>query len=264
VNRRHRWICKAVLTAAPLACAPTSDGYPPPCGPEVTRSDCHVGRRVALRCDPEAWLRAAVERAGPGLTECSEALGTYVGTVTGRARASATQLHRFYESADLFSIEGISSARLAHCCEHGAPSGVCLALELERCRTAPDALLPRLAALADENGDLRGKSFDVAITVVGLKSPRCSPEDPECRPLPYSADSPPSYHPNASRHVFPDLPERVLEGECAHDGDCYVTGCGNRCSSWIWRNYPSTCQGRPELRDSFCGCVAGRCRWFDQ
>jgi hypothetical protein len=262
--RHHRWMCKAVLTAVLLGCAPTSDGYPPPCGPEVTRSDCHVGQRVALRCDPSAWLRGAVQRAGPTLTECSDAPGTYVGQISGRGRGSTTELRRFYEGADLFSIEGVSSARLAHCCQFGAPQGTCLAIELERCRTAPDELLQRLARLAQGDAGLGGKSFDVAITVVGLKRPRCSPEDPGCRPLPYSQQSPPSYDPNASRRVFPDLPERVLEGECADDGDCYVTGCGNRCSSWIWRNYPSTCQGRPELGDSFCGCVAGRCRWFEQ
>jgi hypothetical protein len=177
--------------------------------------------------------------------------------------AAPVELEAFGRRADLFSIDGVSSARIGRCCTPGSFSE-CLLVELQRCRTPPHEVLQKIQTLANTEPAIRGKSFGISFTVLGFRRPRCARDDPGCAPLAYDERDPPSYDPEASRHVFPDIPERILEGECAHDGDCFKTGCGNWCASWIWRNYAGTCEGRPALDESFCGCVAGRCRWFEQ
>lgn len=115
-----------------------------------------------------------------------------------------------------------------------------------------------------------GKS-DLAGPVAG--EARCQPTDPGCGPVPFSgrpieqslyvADWPRTVH--AAGGGDPD----PRKGACAHDGECYDSGCGYACLSTrdeqhIW----FACVAFPDiaasLRGQFCGCVNSRCSWFAQ
>lgn len=254
-------LIQSCLLFAPLTCAPASSGYPPPCGPGVTRADCHPGKLAPLLCEPDQWLAESLRRSQGALTVCPADSSTYLARTNGQTAPTPDALERFWRRADFFSIPGLVSVRLGSRCGSTQTAG--LGIELLRCRTAPDQAVQRIQALAARDPELGDRSVALSLTVLGILRPRCA-ADELCPPLPYKADEAPAFDPNGTRYVFPDPPERLFEGECAHDGDCFVTGCGNHCSSWLWRNDAGTCEGRPRLYESFCGCVDTRCRWFEQ
>lgn len=259
---RRSSLARAVLVLSALACGPTLPTAAPPCGPNVSRPDCYRGSRVPIQCDPRKWIDDAVERSAL-LSKCEKGEGPFIAEVDGTSDATNAQLEAFIRDADFFSIAGVARVRRHRCCWYGPRSGDCLTLEVQRCKTPLDEIVLRVQSMARAHPQLTNRRFDIALSVRGSQRPRCSRDDPSCLPLPYGAKDPPHYDPNASR-IYDDQPERILEGECAHDGDCHVAGCGGLCASWIWQTGAMTCEGKPHLHESFCGCVQGRCRWFEQ
>ncbi|MEZ4410167.1 MAG: hypothetical protein R3A52_27370 [Polyangiales bacterium] len=58
---------------------------------------------------------------------------------------------------------------------------------------------------------------------------------------------------------------RLGQQAVSHDGECAIGGCGNRCGSWQAPRRAGTCEGYSELDEgAFCGCVEGRCAFFQQ
>jgi len=134
----------------------------------------------------------------------------------------------------------------------------------------------------------------VTVEIPAPSSPRCDGGDPGCIPIPMcDPDSCPggampnpgccpecrSFDSGAARILsigdhagalvgsdleYLEVPVQEEAGECTHDGECVLNGCGQYCSSYDDLTFYSTCECYPQLSPAWCGCVEGRCRWFHQ
>jgi hypothetical protein len=149
----------------------------------------------------------------------------------------------------------------------------------------------RLGALSALCGS--SACLGIAVEIPAPSSPRCGASDPNCDPLPMcdpencpggTMPNPgccPSCRPldasprtlsigsHAGALVGPELeylevPVEEEAGECTHDGECVLNGCGQYCCSYDDLTFISTCECYPPLSPAWCGCVEGRCRWFHQ
>ncbi len=102
------------------------------------------------------------------------------------------------------------------------------------------------------------------MTLGGAVSRRCAPEDPECGPVPFINDD--GRRPPLDERSEPFHLGGARGGACAHDGDCVIGGCGNRCWSWTCprANSGSTCEGYLFDEAVYCGCVHGTCGFFTE
>jgi len=140
------------------------------------------------------------------------------------------------------------------------------------------ALLSVIACAAHRGGGdgrqatVPGPGVQPAADPFSFAEPRCLPSDPACGPIPFGRRSL-----EKSLYVadWPRISGRgsahssVETGACAHDGECFNSGCGYSCLSTrdphpFWFD----CLGLPEserlLRDHYCGCVDRICSWFTQ
>lgn len=143
----------------------------------------------------------------------------------------------------------------------GEPArGMCLHYEANLCeaRVEPLARMIRDAIAADP--ELPTPRIELAVSLAGALGPRCAADDPACVPLAYDRGT--SWTPRGDRRPGP-LPQ-YSGGECRHDGDCVVGGCGNHCMSWDHggAHEGATCEGYSFREPVFCGCVDARCAWF--
>ncbi|MCA9688117.1 MAG: hypothetical protein KC636_00805 [Myxococcales bacterium] len=124
-----------------------------------------------------------------------------------------------------------------------------------------------LAAEFERIYDFKDACVVILVTLVGLTAPRCAPGDAGCGPIRFELPA------NECRPHDPSAPRTTVsltephyppyeEGACEHDGDCFLNGCGQYCHSWTTPGFGSTCEG--SVSCAFCGCVAGRCRWFTE
>ena len=121
------------------------------------------------------------------------------------------------------------------------------------------ALAQRLAAVAAE---LRGDvSMRVQVTIRSTPGPRCAAGDPGCGPIPYQAAclERTDYDPKGERKVVRSFGGR---GDCRHDGECFVAGCGNDCVPALGTNLAGTCEQYSRWQNVYCGCVRTECAWF--
>lgn len=145
----------------------------------------------------------------------------------------------------------------------GAPD-VEISVNLLRCATTLRAFAEQLAALPSTLPALRGRTVRVCARVAGERGPRCDPREASCLPTrgdpseerPLWASRPPDTPRCPPRFIGQDL----SGGMCQHDGECVVTGCGNRCVHWSLAPFSSNCRGLGEA--VWCGCVSNRCAWF--
>jgi len=178
------------------------------------------------------------------------------------------------------------------CCD-GTTNAGCLCIHLMgNSGVTIEQMAERLSAI--EPFCSEPSCFGVAVTIPVTTGPRCEPADPDCLPVPMcdpencpggSRPDPgccpecPPYDSGAERIVaIGDHPEALVssdlegleaplmeeDGECAHDGECVLNGCGQYCSSYDDLRFISTCECYPGLSPAYCGCVGGRCRWFYQ
>jgi hypothetical protein len=125
---------------------------------------------------------------------------------------------------------------------------------------APPEVLARtmVAALAPLAGNPTAR---IQVTVRTTPGPRCDPSDPICGPLPYQAMciERTDYDPKAPRKF---VRGQGRSGECVHDGECFVAGCGNNCVPAKLTDLAGTCECYSHWQNVYCGCVHKACAWF--
>ncbi len=145
----------------------------------------------------------------------------------------------------------------------GEGSRACLHVALNLCEGSVEAKATEVIAAIREDPILPRPATELAIELAGLLEPRCTTANASCAPQPFEKGT--RYDPFASRG-----PRFHLGGEsggsCHHDGECMISGCGNRCALWSCAGAyeASTCEGYSFSRPVFCGCVRGECGWFRQ
>ena len=143
----------------------------------------------------------------------------------------------------------------AHCQEALNP---CFRLEVNLCEAKLEGVVGEFRDALAAEGGVPG-AVTLRVGFAGRLGPRCTPPDPDCLPIPYGGGEPRA----VDRREAGPLPE-YSAGECSHDGDCLVGGCGNHCTSWHYgaANESSTCEGYAFAEPVYCGCVNGSCGWF--
>lgn len=142
----------------------------------------------------------------------------------------------------------------------------CFKIVAPLCETNVVRFATALAARIAERPEGTDAGWVVRIELGGLLHARCDARrDPACLPIAYRREDQRDYAPGdrdpvaIAGHDF---------GTCSNDGDCNVLGCGNDCSAWYAEDGETgaTCEAYPALEEtpSFCGCVEGRCSWFQQ
>nr|MDQ3035922.1 hypothetical protein [Myxococcota bacterium] len=142
------------------------------------------------------------------------------------------------------------------------PEGLCLHYEGNLCEHRVEALAQRIRDAIAADPELSAPRIELGISLAGRLGPRCDADDPECVPVAYQSEL--RWSPRGGRRLGP-LPE-YSGGQCAHDGDCVVGGCGNHCMSWEHggAHEAATCEGYSFREPIYCGCVDDRCAWFEQ
>jgi hypothetical protein len=178
-------------------------------------------------------------------------------------------------SSALFAIPGVQGHGIGACCV-GSTNEACLHLYVSsNTSTVWDIATGLNVALAGESDCL-----GIVAEVPGKAAPRCDVNEPGCEPIPICNSTTsfdptcctvPKFDPGALR--VPTLPQGSslygLElpqaaGECTHDGECVLNGCGNECVAYTAPSQISSCPCYPALKASFCGCVSGQCLWYEQ
>jgi hypothetical protein len=104
-------------------------------------------------------------------------------------------------------------------------------------------------------------------------TPRCLESNPACGPMPFGRRSlAQSMYVSGWPRIAdfpPSDPEAQNTVACTHDGECPDSGCGYACLSTrdrhtLWFDCVALPHEAALLRDHFCGCIAGFCRWFRQ
>jgi hypothetical protein len=73
-----------------------------------------------------------------------------------------------------------------------------------------------------------------------------------------------TYDPTRGRRVLTDpAVDELPDGACEQDGECFINGCGELCHAYTVPGEITTCECELPLRPALCGCVAGRCAWFE-
>lgn len=139
---------------------------------------------------------------------------------------------------------------------------LCFSYEGNLCEVRVEELARTLMSAIAEDPILPRPRAELSIALVGDLGPRCAETDENCGPIPY--DSGMRYDASRGRELGP-LPQ-YSAGECTHDGDCIVKGCGNHCVGWQYfgAREAATCEGYSFTEPVFCGCVAAECGWFTQ
>jgi hypothetical protein len=123
----------------------------------------------------------------------------------------------------------------------------------------PEAIAHRVAAAVGQlDGDPAAR---VQVTVRTTPPPRCAAGDPTCGPVPYKAAciERTDYDPQAARKPVRGFGRA---GECQHDGECFVAGCGNECVPARGTGIAGTCELYTRWDNVYCGCVNRECAWF--
>jgi len=216
---------------------------------------------------------------------CTDGFGSFR-DADDRARRSAYFVHkgtRRISEAEfkavqmaVLAIPGLrASVGLGGCCSPQVAKktdAFCLKVWLQEVCDMP---LSRIVQATDEALRQRGLEHvrvGVDVMVDGPVGPGSAAADPRCAPL-SSQDV--EWWPNVPRssasgcvagRVRVAEPHQETPGlACAHDGECLVAACGEKCLRWDQPLGPLTCPDHGRLEDApvtYCGCVSGRCDWF--
>lgn len=142
------------------------------------------------------------------------------------------------------------------------PGGLCLHYEGNLCEHRVEALAQTIRQAIAADPELPSPRIDLGISLAGRLGPRCDEGDAECTPIPHASGT--RWSPRGGRRPGP-LPQ-YSGGECVHDGECVVGGCGNHCMRWEYggAHEGATCEGYDFREPIYCGCVDARCAWFEQ
>ena len=157
---------------------------------------------------------------------------------------------------------GLIGQGSGRCDASGVPP-LCLYLDLQ----THTMTVQELAAELERIYDFDDACLGMHVGLVGITAPRCAPSDADCGPIrtefPLEECAP--HDPGAPRIAISSTETRYAsyeDGSCSHDGDCYLAGCGEHCHSWTTPGITGFCSGTSGC--AFCGCIAGRCRWFTE
>lgn len=135
-----------------------------------------------------------------------------------------------------------------------------LAVDYARCTSTLTELAGEIARLWSATPSVARGSATLCIHVVGERGPRCEASDPTCGPLPHAVSVDAGPPPGEPRRC-PWLSTYFDQGACTWDGECVLGGCGNVCAQWSIVPVGGVCPGVPAR---WCGCVAGRCAFFNE
>lgn len=238
----------------------------------MTRGDCYRSGPL-LGCDPEEWAASGISHLESSDVEWCRTTTlsaspvapeqVLVLPIAGQREASRAELAAFMLDGKLQGLEGITAATVQPCCL--AEPRLCIKLDVARCSVGLEQASARVTALAAASESLAGASFNLSISLGRLGSGRCKDPSVPCLPVPYDQRQAEQYDLDGPRYVREVAPTVAAgERECQDDGDCVRRGCGNWCMSWLEPSMVGTCEGIAALEASFCGCVMGKCRWFEQ
>jgi len=206
----------------------------------------------------DAATTAAIAEIGASYQSCPDE-PVYLITRDGQRELSEPELKALQEMLRT-QLPGIESTGLGGAgCRPPATRGLGVQLGTRAAMPPPEAIARQLiAALRPLEGDPTAR---LQITVHTVPSPRCAPTDPTCGPLPYEAAciERTDYDPKAPRKL---VRSQGRTRECAHDGECFVAGCGNDCVPANLSHRAGTCQGYAHWENVYCGCVDTACAWF--
>jgi len=153
------------------------------------------------------------------------------------------------------------SASLGGCdCAETKPPRLCIVVSLRENAATPADIARRLVTSAIDTRT-KDATARVQVSILSVPRPRCAVGDPACGPVPYDAEcvEKTSYSAKAARHIVGP----GASGQCAHDGDCRVAGCGNECvPGTALPENGIACDEHTELERAYCGCVNTACAWF--
>jgi len=144
----------------------------------------------------------------------------------------------------------------------GDRSRLCLQHRLDLCEAPVQDVAAEIIAAIAEDPILPRPATELSIELSGLLGPRCELDQASCAPEPFTTEA--RYDPFGKRGPRFHLGSRG--GPCDHDGECMLSGCGNRCEHWTCPGAyeASTCEGYSFSKPTFCGCVRGECGFFSQ
>ena len=244
-----------VVAAIAIACVPAR-------GPLVPCAWQTLDPRVA----PE--VERAANDAGFTLVRC---VGAEYGLALPGARASSPDELLAWKrrvGRALLAIDGVEMVGVGACCDGGDgkpfdPRG-CVRVTVDQRSPAATRLAETVRKLHDGDGDGDG-DVRVSVAQTYARAPRCAPRDPGCGPLPYEgggcldADATRDW----TRHVVDARAAgaETLAPPCANDGEC--VSCNTVCTDYTHRPTACTSELSNTLREAYCGCVDGACRWFE-
>jgi hypothetical protein len=215
--------------------------------------------RQPLDARVPADVARAAEASGMSLVPCRG--GEYALVLPGTRERSLEELLAWKRRADgaLLGLDGVTSVGLGACCERVGegrpfdPRG-CVRVSLDQGTPGGPRIPETVARLRTDDGEVR-----VSISQGPPRAPRCAPSDPACGAQPYEGSG--CLDTDATRN-WTRVPVRTGGGgPCEHDGDC--VSCNTVCTDYVHRPYACTLELATGLRDAYCGCVDGGCRWFE-
>jgi hypothetical protein len=196
------------------------------------------------------------------------------GGAAGSLNQTSLSAIKAKHSSALLGVNGVFGHGITSCCVPSTNS-VCMSIHVSANTITVWDLAQELDTILAQEPDC----FGIVADVPGPASPRCQ-KGPECLPIPICDSTKnfdpvcctvPKYDPGAARAptLSSSSPIWGLElpqakGECSHDGECVLNGCGNHCVAYTAPTMIAICPCYPALKDSFCGCVGGECVWYEQ
>ncbi|MBX7099530.1 MAG: hypothetical protein K1X89_17575 [Myxococcaceae bacterium] len=284
---RHVLWVAAVALAAGCGGVTTSAGGP-------ADSGAHDSGMVLVPGDPprpDAGADAGVDAGVPWFAGCVDVIGTadasgpfdagyvqrtcsertVVLAIPGRsATSSVAQAARVRASieAELLATPGVIGLGYGLCCGHAQTPPACVQVMLQTHTTPLDLLA---ASLTKSVAALDAGCLGVEVTAVGLPGPRCDSALATCEPISMCDQADQvccpqiaPYERTKERHPLDAGFEEFSDGICDGDGDCFLNGCGNHCTSTDTPGFFAPCPCLPALSTAHCGCVSKKCQWFTQ
>ena len=220
-------------------------------------SACLFGcrERDEAPCLQQPW----VDRKAVGGVSCAEEREFGV-VLPGSKTADGASASRFLDAhrSELHALGGIVTSGVGSCCAGGdwPDPKACIVVGMNGCSHHASELIELFRGFQASSDETSDVAFQLSFEIQGLLGPRCE-RSVECGPEPYHAAIGAKL-----RATRTSIEPAKDDTRCAHDGECLITGCGDRCDHWTNTGRAGTCKYRDDLKETFCGCVEQQCAWF--